>query len=104
LGRDTFARFSTRRVGRPGAGAPGLQRLPRRRAQRLGRDARPARPAGLYLAAQLAAFAKGECHNNLYQQMRSISGLLTPAEAKALAVYYGGMPVPKYRLGAPCPA
>ncbi|HVI35239.1 MAG TPA: c-type cytochrome [Gaiellales bacterium] len=50
-----------------------------------------------YLAAQLAAFGKGERHNDLYQRMRSISGLLTPAEAKALAVYYGGMPVPKYR-------
>jgi cytochrome c553 len=43
-----------------------------------------------YLEAQLAAFANGQRHNDIYHRMRSITSRLTPAEMKMLAIYYSG--------------
>jgi cytochrome c553 len=41
-----------------------------------------------YLEAQLAAFASGARHNDIYHRMRNVAAKLTPDEAKLLAVYY----------------
>jgi cytochrome c553 len=43
-----------------------------------------------YLEAQLAAFANGQRHNDIYHRMRSIGSRLTPDEMKRLAIYYSG--------------
>jgi cytochrome c553 len=43
-----------------------------------------------YLEAQLAAFANGQRHNDIYHRMRSITSRLTPDEIKRLAIYYSG--------------
>jgi len=43
-----------------------------------------------YLESQLAAFANGGRHNDIYHRMRSIASRLTPDEMKRLAIYYSG--------------
>jgi cytochrome c553 len=45
-----------------------------------------------YLQAQLAAFANGARHNDIYQRMRSVASRLTPHEMELLAVYYATIP------------
>jgi cytochrome c553 len=42
-----------------------------------------------YIERQLAAFAQGIRHNDIYEQMRAIARQLTPDEMKAVAVFYG---------------
>lgn len=43
-----------------------------------------------YIEAQLAAFAGGQRHNDIYHRMRSVAAKLTAAEMKLLAIYYSG--------------
>ena len=43
-----------------------------------------------YLEAQLAAFATGQRHNDIYHRMRNIASRLNPDEMKMLAIYYSG--------------
>jgi cytochrome c553 len=42
-----------------------------------------------YIERQLAGFAQGIRHNDIYEQMRAIARQLTPDEMKAVAVFYG---------------
>ena len=42
-----------------------------------------------YIERQLAAFAQGIRHNDIYEQMRAIARQLTPDEMKAVAEFYG---------------
>jgi cytochrome c553 len=42
-----------------------------------------------YIERQLAAFAQGIRHNDIYEQMRAIARQLTPEEMHAVAVFYG---------------
>jgi cytochrome c553 len=45
-----------------------------------------------YLKAQLQAFASGERHNDISQQMRNIARALTPQEIEEAAAYYASQP------------
>jgi cytochrome c553 len=42
-----------------------------------------------YIERQVAAFAQGIRHNDIYEQMRAIARQLTPDEMKAVAEFYG---------------
>jgi cytochrome c553 len=42
-----------------------------------------------YIERQLASFAQGLRHNDIYEQMRAITRQLTPDEMKAVAAFYG---------------
>jgi cytochrome c553 len=42
-----------------------------------------------YIERQLAGFAQGIRHNDIYEQMRAIARQLTPDEMKAVAEFYG---------------
>ena len=42
-----------------------------------------------YIERQLASFAQGIRHNDIYEQMRAIARQLTPDEVQAVAVFYG---------------
>jgi cytochrome c553 len=42
-----------------------------------------------YVERQIAAFAQGIRHNDIYEQMRAIARQLTPEEMHAVAVFYG---------------
>jgi len=42
-----------------------------------------------YIERQLAAFAQGIRQNDINEQMRTITKLLTPEEMHAVAIYYG---------------
>jgi cytochrome c553 len=42
-----------------------------------------------YIERQLASFAQGIRHNDIYEQMRAIARQLTPDEMKAVAEFYG---------------
>jgi cytochrome c553 len=42
-----------------------------------------------YIERQLAGFAQGIRHNDIYEQMRAIAKQLTPDEMKAVAEFYG---------------
>jgi len=42
-----------------------------------------------YIERQVAAFAQGIRHNDIYEQMRAIARQLTPEEMKAVAEFYG---------------
>jgi len=42
-----------------------------------------------YIKRQLAAFAQGLRHNDIYEQKRAIARQLTPDEMTAVAVFYG---------------
>jgi cytochrome c553 len=42
-----------------------------------------------YIERQLASFAQGLRHNDIYEQMRAITRQLTPDEMKAVAGFYG---------------
>jgi cytochrome c553 len=42
-----------------------------------------------YIERQLASFAQGIRHNDIYEQMRAIARQLTPEEMKAVAEFYG---------------
>jgi cytochrome c553 len=42
-----------------------------------------------YIERQLASFAQGLRHNDIYEQMRAIASQLTPDEMKAVAAFYG---------------
>jgi cytochrome c553 len=42
-----------------------------------------------YIERQLAAFAEGTRHNDIYAQMRATAKQLTPGEMQALATFYG---------------
>ncbi|MFT4068606.1 c-type cytochrome [Paraburkholderia sp.] len=44
-----------------------------------------------YLAAQLRAFASGERHNDINEQMRNVARQMTPEEIDSLAKYYAAM-------------
>ncbi|WP_426608845.1 c-type cytochrome [Bradyrhizobium sp. McL0616] len=45
-----------------------------------------------YIKAQLLAFAGGERHNDISQQMRNIARAMTPQEIEAAAAYYASQP------------
>jgi cytochrome c553 len=42
-----------------------------------------------YIERQVAAFAQGIRHNDIYEQMRAIARVLTPEEMRAVATFYG---------------
>ena len=42
-----------------------------------------------YIERQVAAFAQGIRHNDIYEQMRAIARQLTPDEMRAVATFYG---------------
>ena len=42
-----------------------------------------------YIERQVAAFAQGIRHNDIYEQMRAIARQLTPQEMQAVAAFYG---------------
>ncbi len=44
-----------------------------------------------YIERQVAAFAQGIRHNDIYQQMRAIARQLTPEEMQAVAGFYGSL-------------
>jgi cytochrome c553 len=44
-----------------------------------------------YLAAQLHAFASGERHNDINEQMRNVARQMTPEEIDAVSRYYAAM-------------
>ncbi len=46
----------------------------------------------LYIRAQLQAFASGNRHNDISEQMRNVARQMTPAEIDAAARYYSGQP------------
>jgi cytochrome c553 len=46
----------------------------------------------VYLRAQLEAFASGERHNDISEQMRNVARGMTPAEIEQAAAYYAGQP------------
>jgi cytochrome c553 len=46
----------------------------------------------VYLRAQLEAFASGERHNDISEQMRNVARGMTPAEIERAAAYYAGQP------------
>jgi cytochrome c553 len=46
----------------------------------------------VYLRAQLQAFASGERHNDISEQMRTIARDMTPTEIEQAAAYYAGQP------------
>src|SRR5262249_40108210 len=48
-----------------------------------------ARQSAAYIERQLASFAQGIRHNDIYEQMRAIARQLTPEEMIAVAEYYG---------------
>jgi cytochrome c553 len=45
-----------------------------------------------YIRAQLQAFAAGDRHNDINEQMRNVARQMTPAEIDAAARYYSGQP------------
>ena len=45
-----------------------------------------------YLRSQLAAFASGERHNDISQQMRNVARHMTPSEIEEAAAYYSSQP------------
>ena len=45
-----------------------------------------------YLRAQLQAFASGERHNDISEQMRNVARGMTPAEIEQAAAYYAVQP------------
>ncbi|MCC8404210.1 cytochrome c4 [Paraburkholderia sp. MMS20-SJTN17] len=47
--------------------------------------------SAVYLAAQLRAFASGERHNDINEQMRNVARQMTPEEIDAVARYYAAM-------------
>jgi len=47
--------------------------------------------SSVYLAAQLRAFASGERHNDINEQMRNVARQMTPEEIDSLARYYAAM-------------
>jgi cytochrome c553 len=47
--------------------------------------------SSVYLAAQLRAFASGERHNDINEQMRNVARQMTPEEIDSLAKYYAAM-------------
>ncbi|MBU6486606.1 MAG: cytochrome c4 [Burkholderiales bacterium] len=46
----------------------------------------------VYIRAQLQAFAAGDRHNDINEQMRNVARQMTPAEIEAAARYYAGQP------------
>ncbi|SMG31639.1 c-type cytochrome [Paraburkholderia susongensis] len=48
--------------------------------------------SAVYLAAQMHAFAAGERHNDINEQMRNVARQMTPEEIDSLAKYYAAMP------------
>jgi cytochrome c553 len=44
-----------------------------------------------YIERQVAAFAQGIRHNDIYEQMRAIARQLTPEEMNAVATFYGSL-------------
>jgi cytochrome c553 len=49
-----------------------------------------------YLETQLRNFAGAARRNDVFERMRVIAGQLTPQEMRGLAIYYGGLPAPRY--------
>jgi cytochrome c553 len=49
-----------------------------------------------YLETQLKNFASATRRNDIFERMRTIARQLTPDEMHGLAIYYGGMPAPRY--------
>jgi cytochrome c553 len=50
-----------------------------------------------YIVLQLQSFAAGEHRNDAFDRRWTIARALSAAKIKALAIYYHGAPVPKYR-------
>jgi cytochrome c553 len=48
--------------------------------------------SSVYLRAQLEAFASGERHNDINEQMRNVARGMTSAEIERAATYYAGQP------------
>jgi cytochrome c553 len=48
--------------------------------------------SAVYLRTQLEAFASGERHNDISEQMRNVARGMTPAEIERAAAYYAGQP------------
>ncbi|GGF20601.1 cytochrome c [Aliidongia dinghuensis] len=48
--------------------------------------------SAVYLKAQLQAFASGDRHNDISEQMRNVARRMTPAEIDAAAEYYASQP------------
>ena len=48
--------------------------------------------SAVYLAAQLHAFAAGDRHNDINEQMRNVARQMTTEEMESLAKYYAAMP------------
>jgi cytochrome c553 len=48
--------------------------------------------SAVYIKSQLAAFASGERHNDISQQMRNIARQMTPAEIEEAADYFASQP------------
>jgi len=48
--------------------------------------------SAVYIKSQLAAFASGERHNDISQQMRNIARQMTPAEIEEAANYFASQP------------
>jgi cytochrome c553 len=46
----------------------------------------------VYLRAQLEAFASGERHNDISEQMRNVARGMTIPEIERAAAYYAGQP------------